>query len=1026
MIIKNNNLISYLIAHKTAPNLLLFLMLILGLFSSKMLNTQFFPNYTIDYINISVEWPGASAKDVESSILEVIEPNVRYIDGIKRVKSYAREGSANISLEFEPNADLKRALSDVEMGVSKSSSMPENSREPEIKRIIPYEQIGLVLVYGSASEDELKKESLELRKILLNKGIDKIDIEGIRSKNIYVDVSPVSLLANRLTLSDISKSILSDTGSVPSGIIRDDESLQLRLLGEKEYSSEIKDMNVVSNKDGMFVKVKDIAKVYEGYDYNDISGRSNKKEAITLRIYRALGNDTLELTKALEETIKERKKFLPSNIEIDIYDLSSQLIRDRINLLLKNGIGGLILVLIILSLFLRGRVVVWVAVGIPAALAVTLAIMLISGQSINMISLFALIMMIGIIVDDSIVVAEHIETQYEMGLSNFDAAYKGAIKMLGPVTAASITTIAAFAPVLLISGIIGQIISAIPFVVISVILASLFECFFVLPGHLSYALKDLKKDNLKLTKFKILFERFKNGTFRRLAISCLKNRYLTLASSIAILIAAIGMITGGHVKFYFFPSPESPIILSNFSFSPGTNKREIVHFIDHLETTLYNSDKEGNIQKVYSTLGKSIWGSRLSSSEKGEHVGGMIVELSNPEKREIRTSEVIKRWKNNIDIPPGLEKLTIVERKGGPPGLDIDVRLRSSDLDPITMKKVALLLSEKLSLYNGVTDISDDLPWGKRELSLSLSEKGKSLGFDSKYVAKEVRAVFDGISVRKFYRGEEEIEVIVRNDPLQTDLNYLSSFIIKSPSGVNVPLSEVVKYEEQQGFSIIKRQNGEREVSVTAEIDENILNPDDLTQELIRGPLKEIEQDYGIEWRLAGRAEEQAETFGDMKKGTLLALGVIYIILAFIFHSYLKPFAVMSIIPFSLVGVIFGHWVTGFDITILSLVSLLGLSGIVVNDSIIMVSTINDKAKKAKNLFEAVLEGTISRLRAVILTSMTTIGGLTPLLFETSVQAQFLKPMAITMVFGLLATTFMVLVLVPALILIGRDIQESM
>ncbi len=1022
-----NNFISSLIFHKTAPNLLMALMIILGLFSSKMLNTQFFPDYTIDYITISVEWPGASAKDVEESVLEVIEPKIRYIDGVKRVRSNAREGLAKILMEFESGTDLQRALSDVEAGVARVVSLPEDTKRPEIKRIIPYEQIGLVLVSGNVEENILREESLNLRKSLLNNGIDKVTIEGLRSRNIYVDINPTALLANNLTLGEIGKKISKETRNIPSGTINDLESVQLRLLGEREFSEQISSIEIISGYEGVFIKLSDLGNVYEAYDRDDVGGRSSKKNALTLRISRAMGNDTLNLTKILEDTVNNAIEELPAGVSLKIYDLSSQLIRDRINLLLKNGLGGLVLVILVLSLFLRKRVVVWVAAGIPAAIAVTLAIMLFSGQSINMVSLFALIMMIGIIVDDSIVVAEHIETKYEEGLDSFKAAFIGSTRMLGPVTAASITTVAAFAPVLLISGVIGQIISAIPFVVISVIIASLFECFCVLPGHLAYSLNKLKSKKVELNKtstFKKKFINFRQNYFTRFATICLKYRYTTIVSALSILIISFGMLSGGHVKFYFFPSPESPIILTNFSFTPGTNKETVVQFIDSLETALYDSDLSNVVEKTYSTIGRPMWGSRLSSEETGEHIGGMIVELTNPEERKIRTSEVIRKWRESIVSPAGLEKLTIQERKGGPPGLDIDIRLSSSTIDPMHLKNAALDLSKRISIYRGITDISDDLPWGKREIVLEINNRGKSLGFNTEFIAKEMRSVFEGIIAHKFYRGEDEVEIIVRNDPKFSKINTLSHIIIKSPKGEDVPLSEVVDYKTEQGFSIIRRQNGSREVAITAEIDENIANPDDIIKELINGPIKEISKTYEIDWRLAGRAEEQSDTFGDMKKGVFLALGIIYIILALIFHSYTRPFVVMAIIPFSLIGVIFGHWLTGFDITILSLVSLLGLSGIVVNDSIIMVSTINEKISNGVDIFEAVLQGATARLRAVILTSLTTIGGLTPLLFESSVQAQVLNPLDISLDFGLISTTFIVLDLVPALVLIGDDLKN--
>ena len=1017
-----NNLISRILKHKTAANLFLILMLILGLYSSKELNTQFFPNYSIDYITVNMNWVGASPADIEESLIKPIEEKVRYIDRVKNTKSTAVEGNARVLLEFEVGTDMKRALSDVEREVNTISAFPKNSELPEVKLIIPYEQIGLVLINGETSELALKKKAKALREELLNNGLDKIEIDGIRNQIIYVDLDPLYLLSNKLDPENIANKIRQETKDIPSGILKDKSFIQLRTNSKKSTASDIGNLQIINSNNGK-IRISEIANVYEGFDETKSQGFNTGKNAVTLKIFRSLGSDVLDSTNILESTVKNFQNKELGSVNVKIYDLSSQYIRDRINLLLKNGLGGLILVLIVLCLFLRLQVVIWVAVGIPAALSVTLAIMLITGQSINMISLFALIMMIGIIVDDSIVVAEHIEYQYELGKEPLDAAYTGAIRMIGPVTAASLTTVAGFAPVFLISGVIGQIIEAIPLVVISVIIASFFECFFVLPGHIKYALLSYnKKYELKNFNLNKVLNRFKEKQFSKFLLHSIKFKYITFIATLALLIISFGLLKNSHVKFYFFPSPESQIILVNFSFSPGSLKEKTISFAGNLEKTLKNIDETNIVQTVYTTIGKPIWGSRISTKEQGDHVGGMIVELTSPEKRNIKAAELIKFWKKKIERPADLRNFTIVERKGGPPGLDIDIRIKSKNANLKTLKAASNEVKEKLSYLKGVSDIRDNLPLGKREISFTLTEKGKNLGFDSIYFANKIKASFDGVLINKFFRGEEEIEILVRNNPDKLNVNLIKSYLIISPNNNLIPLSEIVTVKKTQGFSIIKRNNGFREVSITAEINESLVNPDDVINE-IKNTLLELESNYSINWALAGRAEEQAETFSDMKKGGILAIGVIYIILAFIFQSYSLPISIMSIIPFTLIGVIWGHWITGFDITILSLVAIFGLAGIVINDSIIMVSNIYEKINKGVLLDTAILEGSKERLRAVMLTSLTTIGGLTPLLFEGSSQAQFLKPMAITIVFGLVSSTLLVLVFIPVIIKIGVEVK---
>ena len=1014
-----------LLEHKTAANLFLVLMIILGLYASKVLNTQFFPNYSIDYININVEWPGASPKDIEESIIKPIEEKVRYIDKVKNTKSTAKESNANILLEFRSGADMQKALIDVDRSIKAVNNLPEDSKKPESKVIIPYEQIGLVLLSGEVPESQLKAISRDIKQKLLDKGLDKVDIDGLRKQAIYIDVDPVAMFSNKLDINDINTEIFTSLKSMPSGVFRDDKSVQLRTSGTNDTISKIKKIILNSSYTKQDIMVQDLAEVYESSKETENYGLSNSKPALTLRVYRSLGTDTLKATKALEKSILDYNTNTDEDIKIEIYDLSSQLIRDRINLLLKNGAGGLMLVLIILFLFLRFKVAIWVALGIPAALSVTLAIMLVSGQSINMISLFALIMMLGIIVDDSIVVAEHIDYQYERTNNSYTASFLGVTKMLGPVTAASLTTVAGFAPVFLISGVIGQVIEAIPLVVISVILASLFECFFVLPGHLNHALSNNKiRIERKFLNLNSYLTTFNRTYFHGILKKSIEFRYTTLSLAISFLIFSVFLLKSGAVKFYFFPSPESNIILVNYDFFPGSLKNQTIKFSNDLERSLKEIDNEKIVRNIYATIGKPIWGSRDSTKDEGEHIGGMIIELEPSENRNIRTSELIEDWKKSIAPEEGLRNLTIKERKGGPPGLDIDIRLIAKSTSLEKMKEASEFIKENLLLYEGVSDVKDNLPVGKREVSFLVTEKGKSLGFDTRYVSKKIRENFDGVIISNFFRGQEEIELIIRTDPKTISMDTMNSFLIKSPKGILVPLGEIVSISKKQDFSVIKRRNGFREISITAEINEDILNPDYFFKNFKKKVLSQIQDNYNLQWKLAGRSEEQAETFGDMKRGAFLALGVIFVILAFIFQSYLLPICIMAIIPFILIGVILGHWVTGFDVTILSLVAILGLGGIVVNDSIILVSTIYEKINNGKEIFESVIQGSQERLRAVLLTSLTTIGGLTPLLFEKSLQAQFLKPMAITIVFGLLSSTFLVLILIPSLIFIGSEIKH--
>ena len=1014
------------VAHPTASSLIMALMLIAGLFSVNRLNTQFFPDFGIDIINVAVTWSGASAKDVESNIIKALEPELRFLDGVDKVSASARENLAQISIEYQSGSDMQSALSSVESAVSRVTTLPETAENPVIYQLVRYDTISRLVLSGPYNELFLKEWAKRIRDDLLVLGIDKIQISPLLDEEIQIEVMPRALRSFNISLSDIAERIRFASQDIPSGDTVGNNTQQLRGIGSARTIPALSSIKVHVRSGGENVSINDLASINDAFAANSPSYFLHGMPAIELHIQRAEGADALLLAKWVDDYLETLMPSLPENLNVQQFDIAANLIRERINLLLRNGGGGLILVLGILFLFLNSRVAMWVAVGIPTAVLGSLWVMLITGQSINMVSLFALIMMLGIVVDDAIVVGEHAMAQRSAGLSPEDAATEGARRMLTPVLCASLTTIAAFVPVMMISGVIGEIITAIPLVVTAVLAASLIECFLILPGHLCRALaNDVNKISKFRTDFNNKYEHFRDGLFRNILERCVEWRYATLSAVLASFIVAIGLVAGGRVQFVFFPSPESNIIYANFAFSPGTARHvskdmmlELSRSLDLAERALVEN---GNpiISTALGSVGAPVSTFDRRNSGSGDHLGGIVVELIPSEGRDVRTDELIAAWKTKIQELPGLEELTIRARQGGPPGRDVDVRLYGGEVE--TLKKAALEVRELLRRFEGVSDIADNLPWGKRELTFAVNERGKMLGFTTEIVSKQVRDGFDGAIATKFIRAGEEVTVRVRLRREVSTPATLRSLYVHTLDGVQVPLLEVVDIEEGRGFSVIRRENGLREVAITAEMQESIINPSDLMGSLQHNYLPEIVGRHGIKFRFAGRAEEQGDTLDDMKIGTALGLGAIYIILAWVFASYVRPIVVMSIIPFAVVGAIVGHWLLGFDLTILSLIGLLGLSGIVVNDSIILVTSVNEKIKDGQTLLKAVVAGTQERLRPVVLTSLTTIGGLIPLLFETSLQAQFLKPMALTIVFGLIATTILVLVVIPALIFIQED-----
>jgi multidrug efflux pump subunit AcrB len=1020
-------LISLFARHRNASNLLMIIMLGIGVFSMLRINTQFFPTIGLDIITISVPWSGASAEDVEGNIILPIEPEVRFLDSVNKVSSFASEGVGTLVLEYADNADMQSALSNVESAVARITTLPEGSERPVIARVVRYDTISRVSLSGPFSEAALKVMAKTMRDELLDLGIAKVSLTGSRDEEVWVEVTPQALRRYDLSLGDIGGRISSASQDMPSGTIEGSSEMQIRSLGLAKQAETISDIEIRSLENGEKVLLGDVANIRDTFEEGGIKGLRLGKQAISLLISRAEDADALEQSKIVDDYIERTRPTLPQGLELMHYNVQSELIWDRISLLLRNGAGGLVLVLSVLFLFLSGRLAFWVAVGIPTALFATMGVMLVSGQTINMISLFALIMTLGIIVDDAIVVGEHAATRRARGMKPIEAAEAGAVRMLAPVLSSSMTTIAAFMPIFMITSIIGQVISAIPFVVIAVLVASLVECFLVLPGHLREALPRVDEEPGRFRKwFDDRFARFREGPFHRLVTLCVNYRYVTLAGTLSLLIISIGIVAGGRLPFNFFPSPEADTVFANVVFAPGTPRSQTERMIRDLEAGMRRAEgkitdgKGGLITASFAKVGQSQ--AADFGSLKGDHLGGIHVELVASDLRAIRTNDFLEMWRNEITHLPGLDRISLAAPALGPPGKEIDIRLANGDTT--SLKAASEEVQDLLKRLPGVSDVIDDLPYGKSEVILKVTPQGKALGFTTQNVGRQVRDAFQGFVAKRFARGDEEVTVRVQLPRGQIGRGALRDLYLRGPGGVEVPLSEVVEMSESSGFARIKREDGAREVSVIAEVDESVTTSSDTLAALEAGGLADIAKRHGVDYSFKGKSEEQAKTLGEARTGAIVGLGAIYIILAWVFASYTRPIVVMAIIPFGLVGAIMGHLIMGFDLSMLSLISLMGLAGILVNNSIILVSTIEERIADGEEYFSAIVGGSKDRVRAVLLTSLTTIGGLLPLMFETSLQAQFIIPMAITLVFGLGVATVLVLIVVPSLMAMQHDVAE--
>jgi multidrug efflux pump subunit AcrB len=1030
------NLVGIFAQHKVAANLLMILMIMAGIWALSKLNTQFLPNFDLDVINVTVVWTGATAEDVETSVTMPIEQELRTLDYVRKMTSTSTNNFSTVVIEFEEGTDMGWALDQVKEKVSLLRNLPEASEKPEISRVIRYDSIARLLITGPADANELRPLVYRMERELLARGISKIDIEGLPEEEIAIQIPTVKLEELGLTLPQIGDQVANFSRDIPAGSIgREDVARQLRSLEQRRDELSFAELPLITDKSGRYITLDDVATIERRPRQNEVRVTYQGKPAVELILNRTEQNDALKSAQILWDWLEETEPKLPPGIELHVYAQSWELINERIDLLLRNGGGGLFLVVATLFVFLNARVAFWVAAGIPISLMGMLAVLYSVGGSINMVSLFAMIMALGIIVDDAIVVGEDGFTHFQTGEQPLLAAEGGAQRMLAPVIAASLTTISAFLPLMLISGPMGKVLFAIPLVMICVILASLIECFFVLPGHLRHCFHKLhhkqKKPNWLRQKLEQGFDYIRDVYFRAFITLIISFRWTVVAGLLTAMILAVGLLTGGRLNFTFFPSPDGMIVMANANFVAGTSPERVDKFLTHLEETLADTDKDfgGNIVRVVVTRhgGASAGG---GTGRQGDQFGSLMVELSSPDSRTVRNKPFIRAWQNKVKRPPGLESLIIMERRGGPPGRDIEIRFNGEDTYKV--KEAALELVTVLKTFSGVTGIEDDMPFGREQWLYSLTPEGMALGLTIESVGKQLRAAFDGHLAQIFQDGEDEVEVrVMLPDNERYSLASLENFMLQLPNGSRIPFSTAVQVKTQRGFEAIRHAEGRLAVQVTADVDNAVNNANQILSELKEDLLPDLKNRYGIEYSFEGRAADQAETLGDMKRGMLFALALMYLILAWQFASYGWPLIVMSIIPFGLVGAITGHWLMGLDLTILSLFGFFGLSGIIVNDSIILVTFYRQLRESGMPVQEALVECSCQRLRAVLLTSLTTIFGLMPLLFETSLQAQFLIPMATSIAFGLMFATVLVLLVIPTLlsiyegIMVPRDIPVS-
>ena len=1028
------DLIGYFARHRTVANLLMVIMLVVGGVAASQMRAQYFPDIVVNEVAVIVAWQGAGADDVDRAIVQVLEPAFLAIDGVSNISSRASEGRAIIEIAFEPSHDPAAAEDEVQAVVDGISTLPEGAEDPEVAASAWRDRVTDVLISGPVAVDQLARFADEFSARLFVEGISRVTISGLADPETVVEVSAATLMQHDLTMADVAGAIAAATADSPAGELGG--TARLRTGTERRSVAEIAGIVLRAEADGTTLTVGDIARVRANGANSVRAAFVGDNPAMTVRVDRADDGDAIGMQATVAQVADDMQASLPPGVTIDLVRTRAEQISDRLVLLIDNGLTGLALVLVLLFLFLNARIAFWVSAGIPVAMIASLAVMHGLGMTLNMISLFALIIMLGIVVDDAIVVGEHADFRVRiMGEPPALAAENAARWMAAPVLASSITTIVAFLGLLAVGGRYGELIIAIPITVTIVLLASLVECFLILPNHLKHALAAMEQDrwydwpSRQMNRGMVWFQA---RVIRPVTRFILIARYPVLAAAVLALAWQASLFLRGDVQFRFFNAPEQASVTGSFSMLPGATRDDSLAMMRELQraaevvTTRFEADYGLNPATfILAEVGGGIGRSLPGAEGKGpDLVGSISMELISPDLRPYPTNTFLTALEEEVVAHPKLEELSFRGAFYGPGGDGVSVDLYGGEA--ATLKAAAEALKAALATYPEVSGLEDSLAYDKEELILTLTPQGSSLGLDTAALGRALRDVLGGIEAATFPEGPRQASVRVELPAGELTADFLERSLIRVSSGVYVPLSDVVTVESRAGFSTVRRENGLRTVTVSGDLaEEDPARAAEVQRALAEDILPRIAQDYGLGFTLTGQAEDEREFLSGAVVALVLCLLGIYLTLAWIFAHWTRPLVVMAVIPFGLVGAIFGHWVWGIPLSLFSVVGLIGMAGIIVNDAIVLVTTVNEYSEK-RGLRPAIVDAVADRFRPVLLTTLTTVLGLAPLLYEGSSQAEFLKPTVVTLVFGLGFGMVLVLLVVPALLAAQADFSGAL
>ncbi len=1022
------NLTGLSVRNPVAVQLLMFASIAGGIYCALTATREFFPTFEMNLITVVVPYPGATPDEIEKSVTLPIERGLQELRDVKEVRSTISEGSSTTIVELEQDAaDPDQVLNDVRGHFDRvKPDLPDGVEDPVVSMSEPLLPVIAVVLYGDVTEEQLRDSAIDVRDELQTiPGITRIAVSGIREREIWVEVQPAALEANGLTFGEVGQAIAAGNLDLPGGQVKSrDGNIRIRTKSETDRAHKLEQLQVRSGRDGAATRLGDIATVKEAFEDRVISGRYRGKRAVQLIIFKGEQEDALDISQAIKEYVSENPTIRGGAISVTTTLDLSRFIQQRLELLGRNALWGLLLVGITLAIFLDLRVAFWVAAGLPISLCGTLIVMNCWGITVNLMSMFGMIVVLGLIVDDAIVIGENIFTKMRQGLPLMEAAIEGTREVSLPVLAAVLTTIVAFAPLAFIEGPMGTIFRELPLVMIAALAISLVEAFVILPMHLAHMRrKPSTTSSLARAKHQLLEEYFPS-LYEPVLRFVLRWRYPALAATFLYGAVVVGMVQGGIIPYVFIQEEDAETIMVTLEMAAGTTERRTLEVVELIETIVLDQPE---VASAYAVLGAAFDDQGAASSADPATLGQLTIELLPGNVREqegMRSSkELLAQLRRRTATIPGIDKLTYLAQSGGPSGPELEIRVSGIEFE--TLSGAVDHVREQIEQFDGVLQIEDDLKVGKLEVQLELKETARSLGLTTRDLAILVRSALYGFEAQKLQDERGEIKVrVVLPEASRMSLANLERLRVPTPSGGRVPLMEVASLKTERGFGTLARVDGRRAITITADVDEDTANAHDIVEQL-REKLADIGERYpGVSISFEGQQRDQIEAFGSLYFGFPAAMLGIYAIIAILFRSYLQPFIVMAAIPYSLVGAMLGHYLVGYPFTLLSMIGSVALAGIVVNDSLILVDFVNRARRQGMPLVDAVVHGGKSRLRAIVLTSLTTISGLGPMMLEQSFQAKFLIPMAVSIIFGLAFATGLTLLLLPVLYIVLDDLKK--